>query len=232
MPIGLSRSILTFALVALAMAVASTSAKADVVGPARVVDGDTLEIAGTKIRMHGIDAPESKQTCQANGKTYRCGQKSTVALRELIGSDDVRCEGTDQDRYGRVIAVCFVGQTNLNASLVSQGWALAYRRYSNAFVGEEAEAKSNNRGLWAGSFIAPWDWRKGARFTATDRTTSTDQAPDGCVIKGNVSRDGSKIFHVPGGRHYEQTRIDESKGERWFCTEAEANVAGWRKSQQ
>ena len=232
MSFGSIRSFLLIALAAIAVAIVPITAKADVVGPARVVDGDTLEITGTKIRMHGIDAPESKQSCLANGKTYRCGQKATVALSELIGSSDVRCEGKDQDRYGRVIAVCFVDQTNLNASLVSQGWALAYRRYSNEFVGEEAEAKSNNRGLWAGSFIAPWDWRKGARLAATDRTTSTDQASGGCEIKGNVSRNGSKIFHVPGERHYEQTRIDESKGERWFCSEEEAKVAGWRRSQQ
>jgi len=232
MPIGLSRLILTFALAVTVVAVASISAKADVVGLARIVDGDTLEITGTKIRMHGIDAPESKQSCLANGKTYRCGQKATVTLSELIGSSDVRCEGKDQDRYGRVIAVCFVGQTNLKASLVSQGWALAYRRYSTDFVGEEVEAESNKRGLWAGSFIAPWDWRKGKRLAATDQPTPSDQAPGGCVIKGNISSSGSKIFHVPGGRYYEQTRIDEGKGERWFCSEAEANVAGWRQSQQ
>ena len=232
MSIGLSRLILTFTLAVTVVAVASISAKADVVGLARIVDGDTLEITGTKIRMHGIDAPESKQSCLANGKTYRCGQKATVALSELIGTSNVRCEGKDQDRYGRVIAVCFVGQTNLNAALVSQGWALAFRRYSTDFVGEEAEAESSKRGLWAGSFIVPWDWRKGKRLVAADQTTPSDQAPDGCVIKGNISRSGSKIFHVPSGLYYEQTRIDEGKGERWFCSEAEANVAGWRQSQQ
>ena len=157
-----------FALVIIVMTLASVSAKADIVGRARIVDGDTLEIAGTKIRMHGIDAPESKQTCQANGKTYQCGQTATIALGKLIGSSHVRCQGTDRDRYGRMIAVCFVGQTNLNASLVSQGWALAYRRYSMEFVGTEAAAKRNKRGMWAGSFIAPWDWRKGVRLAATD----------------------------------------------------------------
>ena len=232
MPFGSIRSFLLVALAAIVVAVVPMTAKADVVGPARVVDGDTLEITGTKIRMHGIDAPESKQSCLANGKTYRCGQKATVALSELIGSSDVRCEGKDQDRYGRVIAICFVGQTNLNASLVSQGWALAYRRYSTDFVGEEAEAESNKRGLWAGSFIAPWDWRKGKRLATTDQTTTPVQAPGGCVIKGNISSSGSKIFHVPGGRYYEQTRIDEGKGERWFCSEDEAKIAGWRRSQQ
>jgi len=229
MPIGLSRLILTFALAVTVVAVASISAKADVVGPARVVDGDTLEITGTKIRMHGIDAPESKQSCLANGKTYRCGQKATVALSELIGSSVVRCEGKDQDRYGRVIAVCFAGQTNLNASLVSQGWALAYRRYSMDYVGEETDAKTNKHGLWAGTFTAPWDWRRGKRIAAFQQPSTT---VNGCEIKGNVSSNGSKIFHVPGGRYYEQTRIDEAKGERWFCSEAEAKVAGWRRSQQ
>jgi len=232
MPLELTRSFMAFVLAAIVIAMMPLHAKADIVGLARVVDGDSLEITGTKIRMHGIDAPESKQSCLANGKSYRCGQKATVALAELIGSSSVRCEEKDQDRYGRVVAVCFVGQTSLNASLVSQGWALAYRRYSMDFVGEEAEAESNKRGLWAGSFIAPWDWRKGKRLVTTDQTTPTVQAPGGCVIKGNISSSGSKIFHVPGGRYYEQTRIDEGKGERWFCSEDDAKIAGWRQSKQ
>ena len=229
MPIGLSRSFLTFALAITVVAVASISAKADVVGPARIVDGDTIEITGTKIRMHGIDAPESKQSCQVNGKSYRCGQKATVALAELIGSSSVRCEEKDQDRYGRVVAVCFVDQINLNAALVSQGWALAYRRYSRDFIENEAYAKTNKQGLWAGTFTPPWDWRRGKRLAAFQQPATS---VNGCKIKGNVSRNGSKIFHVPGGRYYEQTRIDEAKGERWFCSEAEAKVAGWRRSQQ
>lgn len=229
MPIGLSRLILTFALAVTVVAVASISAKADVVGLARIVDGDTLEITGTKIRMHGIDAPESKQSCQANGKTYQCGQKATVALTQLISSSSVRCEEKDQDRYGRVVAVCFVGQINLNAALVSQGWALAYRRYSMDYVGDETEAKTSKHGLWAGTFTAPWDWRRGKRIAAFQQPSTT---VNGCEIKGNVSSKGSKIFHVPGGRYYEQTRIDEAKGERWFCSEAEAEVAGWRRSKQ
>ena len=229
MPIGLSRSILTFALAVTVVAVASISAKADVVGPARVVDGDTLEITGTKIRMHGIDAPESKQSCLANGKTYRCGMKATEALSQLIGSSSVRCEEKDQDRYGRVVAECFVGQVNLNASLVSQGWALAYLRYSMDYVGEETDANTKKHGLWAGTFTAPWDWRRGKRLAAFQQPSTS---VNGCAIKGNVSSKGSKIFHVPGGRYYEQTRIDEAKGERWFCSEAEAKVAGWRRSKQ
>jgi len=229
MPIALSRSILTFALAVTVVAVASTSARGDVVGPARIVDGDTLEITGTKIRMHGIDAPESKQSCLVNGKTYRCGQKATDALTQLIGSSSVRCEEKDLDRYGRVVAECFVGQVNLNAALVSQGWALAYRRYSMDYVGEETDASTNKHGLWASTFTAPWDWRRGKRLAAFQQPSTS---VNGCAIKGNVSRKGSKIFHVPGGRYYEQTRIDEAKGERWFCSEAEANVAGWRRSQQ
>ena len=232
MPVGLTRSFMAFVLAAIVIAMMPLHAKADIVGLARVVDGDTLEITGTKIRMHGIDAPESKQSCLANGKSYRCGQKATVALAELIGSSSVRCEEKDQDRYGRVVAVCFVGQTNLNASLVSQGWALAYRRYSMDFVGEETDAKNDRRGLWAGAFTAPWDWRKGKRLAAFQRPSASSGVSGGCVIKGNVSSKGSKIFHVPGGRYYEQTRIDEAKGERWFCSEAEAKAAGWRQSKQ
>jgi len=232
MPIWLSRSILTLALALIAGAVASISAKADVVGPARIIDGDTLEITGAKIRLHGIDAPESKQNCLANGKAYLCGQKASVALTELIGSSSVRCEEKDQDRYGRVVAVCFVGQVNLNASLVSQGWALAYHRYSKDFIDNEAAAKNNRRGLWAGTFTPPWNWRRGKRLAAFQQPSTSSGSVNGCEIKGNVSSKGSKIFHVPGGRYYEQTRIDEGKGERWFCSKAEAKAAGWRQSKQ
>ncbi|NQV82603.1 MAG: thermonuclease family protein [Rhodospirillales bacterium] len=232
MSVRFTRSFLLVALAAIVIAVVPINAGADVVGLARIVDGDTLEVNRTKIRMHGIDAPESKQSCQINAGSYRCGEKSTAALAELIGTSTVRCEAKDQDRYGRVVAVCFVGQTNLNASLVSQGWALAYRRYSMDFISQEAEAKNNKRGLWAGVFTAPWDWRKGKRLEVFQQPSASFGAADGCVIKGNVSSKGSKIFHVPGGRYYEQTRIDEGKGERWFCSEADAEGAGWRRSQQ
>ncbi len=130
-------------------------------GKPRIVDGDTIWIGETKIRLHGIDAPETKQGCQqADGESYRCGEASTDALRVLIGSEPVRCEGDTYDRYKRLIAVCYSGTVNLNAELVRQGWALAYRRYSKDYISAEKEAQDAKRGMWAGEFEPPWAWRR------------------------------------------------------------------------
>ena len=113
------------------------------------------------LRLHGIDAPETKQECsRQDGKPYRCGETSTDALRVLFGSDPVRCEGDTYDRYKRLIAVCYIGTVNLNAELVRQGWALAYRRYSKDYVSAEKEAQEAKRGMWAGEFEPPWEWRR------------------------------------------------------------------------
>lgn len=193
-----------------------------------VIDGDTIDIHGQRIRLHGIDAPESKQVCVSGGKEYRCGQKAALALSDRIGRGSVHCKAKDTDRYGRVIAVCFKGQEDLNGWLVSEGLAVAYRRYSQDYVTHEARARSMSVGLWAGEFIMPWDWRRGQRL-ASEQVSAI---PGDCVIKGNISSKGVRIYHVPGGRWYDRTKIDEAKGERFFCSESEATTAGWRRSSQ
>jgi endonuclease YncB( thermonuclease family) len=133
----------------------------DLVGIPRIVDGDTIWISETKIRLHGIDAPETKQECsRVDGSPYLCGEASTDALRVLVGSEPVHCEGDTYDRYKRLIAVCYSGTVNLNAELVRQGWALAYRRYSNDYISAEEEAQAAKRGMWAGEFEPPWKWRR------------------------------------------------------------------------
>ena len=133
-------------------------------GTPRIVDGDTIWIGESKIRLHGIDAPEARQEClRGDGTAYRCGEASTNALRALVGSQPVRCEGNTVDRYKRLIAVCYAGSINLNAEVVRQGWALAYRRYSKDYVSVEMEAQEARRGIWAGSFEAPWKWRQHRR---------------------------------------------------------------------
>jgi endonuclease YncB( thermonuclease family) len=140
----------------------STSAGVgDIVGRATVTDGDTLAIRKHRIRLHGIDAPESGQTCQDGaGRDYRCGQRAALALSDKIGQQAVSCEERDVDRYGRVVAVCFAGGIDLNGWLVQQGWAVAYTRYSRDYAGAEDEAKSNGRGIWAGDFQQPEAWRR------------------------------------------------------------------------
>jgi endonuclease YncB( thermonuclease family) len=200
-----------------------------VVGRASFIDGDTLEIHGTRIRFYGIDAPESGQSCLAGGKRYRCGQRAALALADKIGRGTVSCEQKDRDRYGRTVAVCRLKGENLNAWMVSQGWAIAYRHFAKDYVRHEREASTAKRGLWQGEFVAPWDWRRGKRLTAAN---DNKKAKKHCVIKGNISSKGERIYHVPGGQYYSRTRINPAKGERWFCTEAEARAEGWRRSRK
>lgn len=135
-----------------------------IAGQASVIDGDTIEIAGTRIRLHGIDAPESSQRCQdAKGRDYRCGQRAAFALADWIGRAAVSCQPRDTDRYGRVVAVCWVRGTDINQLMVRQGWAVAYRQYSQEYVPDELSARRARAGMWSGTFVPPSDWRRGQR---------------------------------------------------------------------
>lgn len=157
----------------LAVFLAGSAALADVVGRASVTDGDTVELRGERIRLHGIDAPESGQSCRASGEQWRCGQKASLALADQIGQSNITCRGSERDRYGRLIAVCWQGDTNLNAWMVRNGWALAYRRYSTDYVEEENTAKADGLGIWRGEFVPPWDWRRGERLSVSAASDSS-----------------------------------------------------------
>ena len=133
-----------------------------------VTDGDTIKTGKVRIRLHGIDAPEIKQTCVLNQTTWKCGVQSRAALIEFIGYKEVSCETEEKDRYGRFIAICTAGSVNLNAMMVRKGWALAYRKYSKKYVDEELFAKTGKLGLWEGTFVRPWEWRRGRRHNLND----------------------------------------------------------------
>ena len=133
-------------------------------GMARVIDGDTIEINRKRIRLHGIDAPEQKQKClDASQSEYPCGEYATNALRRKVQSARVSCTVSGVDRYKRLIAICYIGTQNINNWLVKQGWAIAYKRYSNDYVSSERTARIERKGIWKGSFVEPWKWRKGPR---------------------------------------------------------------------
>lgn len=133
-------------------------------GAVYVVDGDTLDVAGRRVRLFGIDAPEAAQTCRRNGWEWGCGIDATRALEAEIGSHNVSCREQDIDRYGRVVAICHAGSQNLNAWMVRNGWAVAYRRYGgDLYNPEELVARVAQRGLWGSDFVMPWDWRRGER---------------------------------------------------------------------
>jgi endonuclease YncB( thermonuclease family) len=213
----------TLAVFAFLLLIGSMGVKAEIVGVASVIDGDTLDIHGKRIRFFGIDAPESSQLCDLAGEKYQCGQKAALALDEKIAKQTVRCEEKDIDRYKRIVAVCFIDTTNLNAWMISNGHALAYREYSQEFVEMENKAKAARVGIWAGTFQPPWDYRNNQK--------ETEIVSGNCLIKGNINSKGKHIYHMPGSTWYRKTQINVTTGERWFCSEDDARKAGWLKAE-
>jgi len=212
---------------------------AAIAGVASVIDGDTIEVHGQRIRFNGIDAPESSQYCDdAKGFEYPCGRRSAEALDGfLAASKPVRCAFVTWDRYGRFVGDCTRADgASVAAWMVEHGQALDWPKYSNgAYAAQQARAKAAKVGLWVGSFQTPWDWR--AQHSDDVQTQSTPLfalggGNIGCNIKGNISANGERIYHVPGQKYYSATVINQAKGERWFCSEAEAVAAGWRRSKQ
>jgi endonuclease YncB( thermonuclease family) len=215
-----------------------------------VTDGDTIKVqlssGPMSVRFHSIDAPEKDQPW---------GMDARSALAGRLAGRQVELEVWTQDRYERLVATVYLGDENINAWLVQEGHAWAYRDYMKdpAYCVSEADAREQRLGLWGmPSMYAPWEWRAHRRDASkgfTDyrgetaenciaamhgRRSSAPSAPmavpppsDGCLIKGNVSSSG-RIYHVPGSAWYDRTEIDESKGERWFCTEEQARAEGWR----
>lgn len=133
----------------------------DITGNVIVTDGDTIKIKGIRIRLHGIDAPEIKQSCLRDGRKYQCGVDAKVYLRGLINNNTVRCRTLKKDQYGRNIAKCYnYEDIDINAMMVVSGNAIAYLYYSRDYARFQAEAKSQKRGIWAGRFIEPYKYRK------------------------------------------------------------------------
>lgn len=188
----------------------------------RIVDGDTLQIGQTTYRLYGIDAPEHGQRCaKRGGGSWQCGKAATEYLQQLAASGQVRCDDRGQDKYGRTIGVCSVGNKDLNEQMVSSGHAWAFLRYSKDYEAVEKAARNKGIGIWQATTQPAWDYR-------ADRwARAADQAPNGCPIKGNISKNGM-IYHTPWSPFYSRTKINTAKGERWFCSEDEAVAAGWR----
>ena len=212
-------------------------------GFARVADGDTIEINAQRIRLEGIDAPETDQVClDAKGQPWTCGIAARDSLSSRIGGRTVSCTAHGEDRYRRMLATCLVGGDNLNAFMVRDGLALDYAKYSRVYATEEDIARRKQNGMWAGAFIAPWEWRHRNKSTVILGTLSVPvtaqaqllapassiTAPSAdCTIKGNINRRGERIYHMPGQRAYAGIDMQDPQ-KRWFCSEDEARAAGWR----
>ena len=204
-------------------------------GLARAGDGDSLSIGSTRIRLFGIDAPELDQTCKKAGTTWNCGKEAADRLSRLVTGREVRCSPVSTDQYDRVLARCSVVGVDVNRTMVATGFAVAFRKYSSDYVSAEESAKANKRGLWAGTFETPSKVRAaqrqpeqptGSRAARPVRGWKAAQrSTGGCVIKGNHSRRGEWIYHVPGMPYYAQTRA-----EQMFCSEAKARAAGYRRA--
>jgi endonuclease YncB( thermonuclease family) len=138
-------------------------------GSVQVVDGDSLRKGDTDIRLYGIDAPEYRQSCtDKRGAEYSCGKQSANALRGLVKGQEVSCSSVETDRYGRAVAVCKIGDLDINVEMVRLGWAVAYSRHSLSYVRVEAEAKKARRGIWSGTFENPEDYRARQRLVSGD----------------------------------------------------------------
>ncbi len=141
----------------------------EISGYAKIIDGDTIKINSKKIRLHGIDAPEKKQVCKkpyitivffSFSKNYLCGQVSTDKLTKKINNQIIKCKIKNVDRYNRLIGECYKKNENLNSWLVSNGYAVAYRKYSKKYILNEINAKDNKLGIWQGKFEMPWNFRR------------------------------------------------------------------------
>jgi len=232
--------LLTSALVLAGPAVAQER----IAGVAKAADGDTLTLGADRIRLFGIDAPELQQTCQRGGQSWACGAEAKARLAALVDGREVVCSTDGVDDFGRLLARCTAAGVDLNQMMVMSGHAVAFRRYSTDYVPAEDIAKLARRGVWAGSFQVPSEYRQaerggsfgGAAGAERSRTTPSkrqaasvsSRAVDNgtaCVIKGNRSRRGDWIYHLPGMPYYEQTRAEEM-----FCSEVEARAAGYRRA--
>jgi endonuclease YncB( thermonuclease family) len=157
----MTRHVRVFPVVAVALATLAAAGwfarreTADITGTARVIDGDSLVVAGIEIRLYGIDAPEYRQTCFRRGRPWACGVDATRTLRALIANRPVGCRAREEDRYGRTVAACAVEGRDLGAAMVAGGHAVAYGAYEQ----EERAARNAGRGIWSSRFEPPAAWR-------------------------------------------------------------------------
>ena len=133
-------------------------------GEARAIDGDTLQVGEIRLRLHGVDAPELRQTCEDSaGEAWACGRRAASELAAAVAGGEVHCISRERDRYQRLVATCWAAGRDVGQALVAHGWAVAYRRFSVDYVSDENVARYLTQGMWSGRFEMPWEWRQARR---------------------------------------------------------------------
>jgi endonuclease YncB( thermonuclease family) len=203
-------------------------------GPARAMDGDSLHVGDKEVRLFGIDAPEFSQPCQRDGREWACGAQAAERLKVLVNGKNVQCFPVGIDQHNRTLAKCVAGDLDINRAMVASGFAVAYRHFSLDYVSAEDTAKAYKRGIWAGTFEMPHKYRGEAETSARPKVPKYRAAPvvsrpqavvsNGCSIKGNRGSNGW-IYHLPGMPFYDRTNAEEM-----FCSEAQAQAAGYRRA--
>ena len=224
----------TCATLALLLTAQIAEAQQAVWGVGRAKDGDSLMVGETEVRLFGIDAPEFDQTCTRDRQAWSCGGAAAEQLMALVTGKEVECVSMGLDDHKRTLGRCTVRGTNVNQAMVASGFAVAYRRYSTDYVAAEEAAKAAKLGMWAGSFEQPEQFRRtgglkvaitSGRQRSAQRSSWAVRAQGNCNIKGNRNRRGEWIYHLPWMPYYDQTRPEEI-----FCSETEAQAAGYRRA--
>lgn len=189
--------------------------------PVKVLDGDTLEVGAERVHLYGLDAPEPGQECEHYGMLWSCGAEAGTVLERLIGGRHLDCKAQGSGDDGAKLVACRMGPESLNEEMLKTGMAVALPDAPADYRAAEAAARAAKRGIWAGRFVRPADWRQGTRLAPTP-------AAERCRIKGDIGATGVRRYYVPGHSDYVAIEVDASRGERWFCTEMEAIKAGWK----
>ena len=202
-----------------------TSEDSTLKGRAAALSGDTLRVAGTTLILSGIEAPVDGQTCGADGAhRWRCDAAAKSALAKLLRAGPVTCALGSEDA-GRKTGTCHQGDKDIAAELVRNGDVFAETGFFSSYGSLESEAQEEKVGIWRGEAARPSEYR------AQKWEEAKRAAPEGCPIKGNVTR-GRRVYVLPWAQGYERVKITSRRGERWFCSEDEALAAGWKPSGQ
>lgn len=204
---------------------ASSRPGANLEGRGSALAGDILRVGSTTVRLNGVEAPLRDQTCTGpGGKQWACGEAAKQALARLLRSGRVACE-ISGNADGQGTGDCRVDGRDIAAELVRGGHVFASSGLFASYGGLEREARTDKVGIWEGEPVRPSEYRE-RKWEEAKRAS-----PDGCPIKGSL-RGGRRLYIVPWARGYEQARVSPSRGERWFCSEAEARQAGFGPAEQ